>query len=143
MGKSEKIPTEERTNTPRSYLVNCVVCVLCLLSIGGSVYTNVRQCYIEDRIRHLLHLDDRIAIIESKLQRVPQSFFDSDVLGIDKVARRLQFELSDLHRLRRDVSHLQVTRRTRQASVQSTGDCLCPADKFPRRLPLDRDFMTR
>lgn len=48
--------------------VNIIMYVLCATSVGLSVYTSYCQTHFEDRIRHLRHLNDRVMILEAKLQ---------------------------------------------------------------------------
>lgn len=54
---------------------------------------------------------------------------DSAVQQTAHIFQKLSFQVSDIHRLRRDVSHLKASRRgERQASVHPT-DCSCPPGK--------------
>lgn len=128
-------------------LFNLLFYVLCISALGFSLYANLRQIHNEDKLRHFRHLDDRIADLESKLQQFMQmrqssvvsegvqtadqgaatgftatADFSSDVAS---VVRKLSLQVEGIQRLRRDVSHLQMTRR--QASIQSEPDCMCPA----------------
>lgn len=124
-------------------LLNLVLCVMCISSLGLSLYVNFRQTHFEDRLRHLRHIEERINFIEAKLQNLPSSSSSSysqfpqslstaaDFSNVANVVRKLSLQVEGIQRLRRDVSHLQMTRRQRQAStVQSSQECICPPGVF-------------
>lgn len=127
----------------RISFVNFVVIVLCISSLGASIYSNFRQSHIEDRIRHLRHLDDRISMMEAKLSAASgvSQYQQSASLGsaeefsdVANVVRKLSLQVAGIQRLRRDVSHLQLTRRAnRQASIQQSPECVCPPGKQKRQ----------
>lgn len=121
--------------------VNFLLYIICVTSLGASVYLNFRQTHLEDRIRHLRHIDDRVTILEAKLQNIIQPFAQKlsatssatagdEFTDVANVVRKLSLQVAGIQRLRRDVSHLQFTRRSnRQASVQQSPECVCPAGK--------------
>lgn len=110
--------------------INFVFCVLCVCSLGASIYSNYRQSHIEDRIRHLRHLDDRISILEAKLSASGLSSGENEFSDVANVVRKLSLQVAGIQRLRRDVSHIQLTRRAqRQASIQQSPECVCPPGK--------------
>lgn len=130
-------------------LFNLMFYVLCISALGFSLYANLRQIHNEDKLRHFRHLDDRISILESTLQQFMQMRQRSEVVeavaadnvapatgftatadfsDVTSVVRKLSLQMQGIQRLRRDVSHLQMTRR--QASIQSEQDCMCPAGEF-------------
>lgn len=134
-------------------LFNLIFYVLCISALGFSLYANLRQIHNEDKLRHLRHLDDRISILESKMQQLmtirrpslqasiqssspadPQNeaatgfTATADFSDVASVVRKLSLQVQGMQRLRRDVSHLQMTRR--QASIQSEQECMCPAGKL-------------
>lgn len=117
----------------RITFVNFVLCILCFTSLGASFYSNFRQSHIEDRIRHLRHLDDRITILEAKLsnsqyQAAALNSGETEFTDVANVVRKLSLQVAGIQRLRRDVSHLQLSRRSqRQASIQQSPECVCPA----------------
>lgn len=125
-------------------LFNLLFYVLCISALGFSLYANLRQIHNEDKLRHFRHMDDRISILESKLQQILQFSTRSaetvvatdqdaatgftataDFSDVASVVRKLSLQVQGIQRLRRDVSHLQMTRR--QASIQSEQECMCPA----------------
>lgn len=62
------------------------------------------------------------------------------------IVRKLSLQLSGIHRLRRDVSHLQASSRrgARQTSVQqSSSDCTCPPGKYYSINCTFRNYITR
>lgn len=135
-------------------VVNLVFYVLCLTSLGASFYLNFRQTYLEERLRHFHHLDDRLSRVESKLQSfhsqspgfhshrrkhanffsTTEKEFDDELLAsgedsfqdVASVVRKLSLEVEGIQRLRRDVSHLKLTRQQRQTAIQQSPDCSCP-----------------
>lgn len=122
--------------------VNFLLYIICVTSLGASVYLNFRQTHLEDRIRHLRHIDDRVTVLEAKLQNIIQPFAQKltatssatstgdEFTDVANVVRKLSLQVAGIQRLRRDVSHLQFTRRSnRQASVQQSPECVCPAGK--------------
>ncbi|XP_055381364.1 collagen alpha chain CG42342-like [Condylostylus longicornis] len=174
---------------PTVSLFNLIFYVMCISSVGFSLYANIRQTHYEDRLRHLRHLDDRITILETKIDNfLPflkyrrnskstsssssggglvsssssstsslknKNIFENgivdvvndennsiqqsssvtddnddplaDFTNVANVVRKLSVEVQGIQRLRRDVSHLQLTRRQqRQTAVQSSQECMCP-----------------
>lgn len=87
-------------------------------------------------MRHIHHLDDRISVLEAKLLSVQfplsgEAVTSAEYSDVTNVMRRLSLQVAGIQRLRRDVSHLQVSRRERQDSVQHIPDqCSCPAGMF-------------
>lgn len=56
------------------------------------------------------------------------SFASADEFA--NIVRKLSVQISGIQRLRRDVTYLKASRRgERQASVQQTSECMCPAGK--------------
>lgn len=168
MGKSSKTTDSEMPSSDDNGngigipFVNFLLYVLCVTSLGTSVYLNYRQTHLEDRVHHLRHLDDRITILEAKFNSLPRQtsrVSDSNSVVVDRgggggvdingdvvvggdvsqdeeftdvanVVRKLSLQVAGIQRLRRDVSHLQLSRRTqRQASIQQSPECVCPAGK--------------
>lgn len=168
-------------------VVNLVFYILCLTSVGSSLYLNFRQTYLEERLRQMHHLDDRLARLEDRLQGVQhqhhshrrksssvgassssslEHLFSTterdelfDVVSEEEVdeedrrndeddsqeqpqshrsrsrnsrfqdvVRKLSLQVEGIQRLRRDVSHLKLTRQQRQTAIEQTPDfCGCPA----------------
>lgn len=141
-----------KTSTTFS-VVNFVLYMLCVSSLGASIYSNLRLATFDDRLRQLRHLDDRISALESQCavdksssdggfaQSVePKVFYniinddsvtrsfkgDSDgaiAPSSQDLLRQLTAQVAGIHRLRRDVSQLQVSRKERQSG---SPDCICP-----------------
>lgn len=117
---------------------NLLVYILCVFSLGFSIYTSYRQTHLEDRMHHIRHLDERITILEAKYQNYHLTYPSSSQsvsTNVDSkfsdVVRKLSLEVAGIQRLRRDVSHLQVTRSQRQTASASTvqqtpPECVCP-----------------
>lgn len=145
----DTITTTTNYNTGRA---NYIIYLLCITSLGFSVYTILCHSQLEDRIRQIHHLDDRVSVLEDKLRifpiqflqslatKLPSSSFSSsnidnssvpdslvtDDVTVDDFAdivRKLSVQISGIQRLRRDVSHLKASRRgERQASSPPTTD---------------------
>lgn len=95
--------------------------------MGTSFYANFRMSILEDRVRDINHLDDRLTVVEAKLQTLqPSAFMEPPFENVASVVRKLSLEVAGIQRLRRDVSHLKVTRQQRQTAIQQTPDCVCP-----------------
>ncbi|TDG52400.1 hypothetical protein AWZ03_001230 [Drosophila navojoa] len=136
--------------------------VLCLCAFSFALYANVRQTRVEQRLQRLQELDARIVELELRLEQQqllhwpadqPQilsspisssssSNSDSNSNSENGTSSHLVLHVRrELHRLRRDVSHLQLTRRQqrRQAaeaaaaaaaanlggSPAANGECQC------------------
>lgn len=167
-------------------VVNVVFYILCVAAIGCSVYLNYRQSFLEERLRYMRHLDERLTEVEARLETVflplqpqvqPQKshhrrrvspaingFFsttekefrassslalsstsgesseevEDDVDGGDveyedmkSVVRKLSLQVEGIQRLRRDVSHLKLTRQERQTAIEQSPEdmCSCPPGK--------------
>lgn len=169
-------------------VVNVVFYILCVAAIGCSVYLNYRQSFVEERLRYMRHLDDRLTELESRLDNVFQQplvqkshhrrrvspaingFFsttekefraasslalsrdvDSGEVEDDdesseefedmkSVVRKLSLQVEGIQRLRRDVSHLKLTRQQRQTAIEQSPEdmsmCSCPPGKCQFQLPL-------
>ena len=138
MGKAEDNPEHRSSGGggssagSRSFL-NCFLYVLCVSSLGFSVFTSFRQSQLEDRLKYMRHLDNRILILEEKLHASTDTSHSSGNSGnsasTDGVVQQLALQMVGLDRLKRDVSHLQIMRQERQASIQQSPDCGCPPGK--------------
>lgn len=123
--------TKPSTTSP----TNILLWLLCLASLAFSAYTSLGQTYFEDRIRHIRLLNDRVSILEARIQALPEQWLDrvtvadatlkepEDVESIATVIRRLSAQVSGMSRIRRDVSNLKSRRQT---ASQQTGECMCP-----------------
>lgn len=131
-------------------LINAVIYAICIISLGLSLYLNYRQSLIEDNIKNLLYLDNKVIRIETDLDdlirksnifytqinqnRSKQTAVEEDAEGlppVDVVGKLSLNVFSDLHRLKRDVSTLKMARKQRQTAIQqsSPNECACPAGK--------------
>lgn len=125
--------------------------VLCLCAFSFALYGNVRQTRLEQRMQRLQQLDARIVELELRLEQqqllhwpaeqaqiLTSGSATSDTANANGSHLALHVR-RELHRLRRDVSHLQLTRRQqrRQAAEAAaaaaasgeggTGSCQCQA----------------
>lgn len=165
-------------------VVNVVFYILCVAAIGCSVYLNYRQSFLEERLRYMHHLDERLTHVEARLESVFQQlplapaqlqqqqqprvhhrrrvspaingffsttekeFHASSTLALSgseevdsdesvefedmkSVVRKLSLEVQGMQRLRRDVSHLKLTRQQRQTAIEQSPDiCSCPPGEW-------------
>lgn len=124
--------TPDSRGSPAYTFVNILFYTLCITSFGFSIFIYLRQSQIEDSVRYLHHLEDRMTTLEVRLQQsdVPLSYLKTstsdEFADIASDMRKLSLQVSGIQRLRRDVSHLQIGRRERQVSVQQSNDCGCP-----------------
>uniref|UniRef100_A0A6P4ECE4 Collagen alpha chain CG42342-like n=1 Tax=Drosophila rhopaloa TaxID=1041015 RepID=A0A6P4ECE4_DRORH len=125
--------------------------VLCLCAFSFALYGNVRQTRLEQRMQRLQQLDARIVELELRLEQQQLLHWPADQTqilastpsdsGSNNGSQHLALHVRrELHRLRRDVSHLQLTRRQqrRQAAEAAAaaasgeggsggGQCQCQA----------------
>lgn len=127
--------------------------VLCLCAFSFALYANVRQTRLEQRVQRLQQLDARIVELELRLEQQQLIHWPAEEAQLlasagskdnDSGAPHLALHVRrELHRLRRDVSQLQLTRRQqrRQAAeaaaaaaavggvsgsgVGANGECQC------------------
>ncbi|EDV94331.1 GH20208 [Drosophila grimshawi] len=138
--------------------------VLCLCAFSFALYANVRQTRIEQRLQRLQHLDARIVELELRLEQQQLMHWPAEQVHIIESSSspgdsannengsspHLALHVRrELHRLRRDVSHLQLTRRQqrRQAaeaaaaaaaanlsgSLAANGECQCQPDNVTKQ----------
>lgn len=126
--------------------LNIFFYLMCISALGLSLYANYRQTHVEERIRHLRHLDDRLTALEAQLlgggntgASVGASSASWGPTGASSapvdytnVVRKLSMQAEGIQRLRRDVSQLHAIRRQqRQTSIQSSQECTCPPGEYP------------
>lgn len=122
-----------------SSLVNYLFYLLCITSLGATIYSNIRQSYLEDRLFSLVSIEDRLSVLESQIRDVyrssrrayggPRSREEQEQEeSVSDVVRKISLQIAELPRIRRDVSALKLSRATRQASIQPLegGECMCP-----------------
>lgn len=51
-------------------VANVVFYILCVAALGCSVYLNYRQSFLEERLRYMHHLDERLTDVEARLNSV-------------------------------------------------------------------------
>lgn len=107
--------------------VNVLIYMLCVTSLGFSVYTSVHQTQLEDRIREFHQFDDRISVLEAKLRLLPMQFLQSlstlpstttsdDFISMDTTNQSTISNLDDTDDVSNEFSHI-----LRKLSVQMSG----------------------
>lgn len=132
---------------PLQSIGNLLMWFMCVAAFALSAYTHLQQGHIETRLRHIANLDERLAVVEQMMDGrlpLPPAFanappgtwgtFDSTSSTSDDfpgdVLQKITLNLAGMQRMRRDVSHLQLTRHERQASIQQSPDCVCQPGMF-------------
>uniref|UniRef100_A0A182F6H9 Uncharacterized protein n=1 Tax=Anopheles albimanus TaxID=7167 RepID=A0A182F6H9_ANOAL len=136
-------------------LINYLFYLMCIAALGASVYTGVRQSYVEHRLSSLVSVEERLSLLEAQMSDVyrritlrkdphPSAMDDGDGDGDDgssledegdqsvsDLVRKISHQIAELPRMRRDLSALKVSRKDRQTSVQQLGnECMCPPGTY-------------
>uniref|UniRef100_A0A182YGN5 Uncharacterized protein n=1 Tax=Anopheles stephensi TaxID=30069 RepID=A0A182YGN5_ANOST len=145
VGRSAK-PSGSESHAPSAHsLINYLFYLMCITALGATVYSNLRQTYVEDKLSSLVSIEDRLSLLEAQVsdvyRRITLRKMDAAVAtgiveqaeeeSMSDVVRKISHQIAELPRMRRDLSALKVSRKDRQAAVQQTGtECLCPAGRF-------------
>uniref|UniRef100_A0A182T5Q1 Uncharacterized protein n=1 Tax=Anopheles maculatus TaxID=74869 RepID=A0A182T5Q1_9DIPT len=146
VGRSAKPSGSAHAPTAHS-LINYLFYLMCITALGATVYSNMRQTYVEDKLSSLVSIEDRLSLLEAQVSDVYRriTLRKMDVAAavatgiveqaeeetMSDVVRKISHQIAELPRMRRDLSALKVSRKDRQAAVQQTGnECLCPAGPF-------------
>lgn len=76
-GKSLAAALPPSSTTNYTGRANYIIYLLCITSFGFSVYTSLCHSELQDRIRHIHHLDERVSVLEAKLRIFPIQFLQS------------------------------------------------------------------
>lgn len=71
------VTTYTKDATTNSNSVNVMLYIMCITSLVFSAYTSFNQTHLENRIRQIQQLDDRITVLEKKLRIFPNQFLES------------------------------------------------------------------
>uniref|UniRef100_A0A182MMD1 Uncharacterized protein n=1 Tax=Anopheles culicifacies TaxID=139723 RepID=A0A182MMD1_9DIPT len=129
-------------------LINYLFYLMCITALGATVYSNLRQTYVEDKLSSLVSIEDRLSLLEAQVsdvyRRITLRKMDvaaaaaSIATGIadeaeeeeetmSDVVRKISHQIAELPRMRRDLSALKISRKDRQAAIQQIGnECMCP-----------------
>ncbi|XP_055591302.1 collagen alpha chain CG42342-like [Uranotaenia lowii] len=135
-------------STSASSFISYLFYLLCITSLGATIYGNIRQTQLEGRLVSLVNIEERLSLLESQLNDVKQygkvrrvvlfganvgdgepeeptnEVVDHSEQSISDVVRKISAQIAELPRIRRDVSALKLSRTTRQAPAD--GECNCP-----------------
>jgi len=167
ISSSSSVATKERPRPTVRFisLLHVASYVLCLCAFSFALYGNVRQTRLEQRMQRLQQLDARIVELELRLEQQQLLHWPADQTQIlssnpsdgesatgsgsnNGTSQHLALHVRrELHRLRRDVSHLQLTRRQqrRQAAEAAAaaasgeggsglGQCQCQAGELKNEI---------
>uniref|UniRef100_A0A182JGK3 Uncharacterized protein n=1 Tax=Anopheles atroparvus TaxID=41427 RepID=A0A182JGK3_ANOAO len=118
-------------------LLNYLFYLMCIVALGATVYTNLRQAYVEDKLSSLVSIEERLSLLEAQvsdvyrritLRKDPQGEeMEQAEQTVSDVVRKISHQIAELPRMRRDLTALKVSRKDRQAAVQQIGnECMCP-----------------
>lgn len=118
-----------------SSMVSYLFYLLCITSLGATIYANIRQSYLEDRLFSLVSIEERLSVLEGQIRDVYSRGYrhqnnrrqdqDQEEASVSDVVRKISLQIAELPRIRRDVSALKLSRATRQVPLPE-GDCICP-----------------
>uniref|UniRef100_A0A182K792 Uncharacterized protein n=1 Tax=Anopheles christyi TaxID=43041 RepID=A0A182K792_9DIPT len=140
VGRNAK-PSRGVAHAPSAHsLINYLFYLMCITALGATVYSNLRQSYVEDKLSSLVSIEERLSLLEARvsdvyrritLRRMDVSPVANDVEeeSMSEVVRKISHQIAELPRMRRDLSALKVSRKDRQAAIQQIGnECMCPPD---------------
>lgn len=124
-----------KSTSSASSVVSYLFYLLCITSLGATIYANIRQSYLEDRLFSLVSIEERLSVLEGQIRDVysrghrhhpnnRQQDQDQEA-SVSDVVRKISLQIAELPRIRRDVSALKLSRTTRQVPVPE-GECICP-----------------
>uniref|UniRef100_A0A182NLC1 Uncharacterized protein n=1 Tax=Anopheles dirus TaxID=7168 RepID=A0A182NLC1_9DIPT len=126
-------------------LINYLFYLMCITALGATVYTNLRQSYVEDKLSSLVSIEERLSLVEAQVSDVYRRItlrkvelaaaaaaaatgtVDDGEETMSDVVRKISHQIAELPRMRRDLSALKVSRKDRQAAVQGN-ECMCPPE---------------
>uniref|UniRef100_A0A182W1H8 Uncharacterized protein n=1 Tax=Anopheles minimus TaxID=112268 RepID=A0A182W1H8_9DIPT len=131
-------------------LINYLFYLMCITALGATVYSNLRQTYVEDKLSSLVSIEDRLSLLEAQVSdvyrritlrkmnvaaasaaaAVATGIVDEEEESMSDVVRKISHQIAELPRMRRDLSALKISRKDRQAAIQQIGnECMCPPGK--------------
>uniref|UniRef100_A0A182QPI4 Uncharacterized protein n=1 Tax=Anopheles farauti TaxID=69004 RepID=A0A182QPI4_9DIPT len=130
-------------------LISYLFYLMCITALGASVYTNLRQSHVEDKLSSLVSIEARLSLVEAQVSDVYRRITlrkgaaaaaaataEPEEETVSDVVRKISHQIAELPRMRRDLSALKVSRKDRQAAVQG-GECMCPPAHRPGRFGAD------
>lgn len=121
--------------------------LFCTVSLVISIYTYYYQLSVENKVFKCNLLENRIEALETQI-RILQSGSSTATFvaphheqynhrhqdefpDVANVVKKVALQEFGLERLKRDISQLKLTRNreNRQASIQQSPECVCPAGK--------------
>lgn len=127
--------------------------LFCTVSLVISIYTYYYQLSVENKVFKFNLLENRIETIETQIRILEQqqsrytatihqqqthnknneytTRHEDEFPDVANVVKKVALQEFGLERLKRDISQLKLTRKreNRQASIQQSPECVCPAGK--------------
>lgn len=124
--------------------------LFCTVSLAISTYTYYYQLSVKSELIKYSHLENKLEALQllvdqlqlqqqhhqQQIQNEAQGMIilprDDDFTNVGNVVRKVALQEYGLERLKRDVSHLKLSNRRehRQAPLQQSPECICPAGNY-------------
>lgn len=133
-GSALEVGSVTKPDTSGSSSASCLISylfyLLCITSLGATIYSNIRQSYLEDRLFSLVSIEERLSLLETQIRDVyrsrPEAAYEDGGGAVTDFVRKFSVQLAELPRIRRDVSSLKLSRAVRQVATSGDGECMCP-----------------
>lgn len=114
------------------FLINLLIYAICILSLSISVYLSYQHQKLENNVKSLMYLDNRVARLEFEFEEIIRSqqrdnSEDGRVTVDDGKGAMVTRYYSEITRLKRDVTTLkESSRRHLRQAGSSPNECMCP-----------------
>ncbi|KAL1400351.1 hypothetical protein pipiens_007503 [Culex pipiens pipiens] len=144
-GSALEVGSVTKPDTSGSSSASCLISylfyLLCITSLGATIYSNIRQSYLEDRLFSLVSIEERLSLLETQIRDVyrsrPEAAYEDGGGAVTDFVRKFSVQLAELPRIRRDVSSLKLSRAVRQVATSGDGECMCPPVPIELSLAMD------
>lgn len=144
-----------KTSARRFSFLDLFTYLFCTVSLAISTYTYYYQLSVKSELIKYSHLESKLEALQllvNQLQHQQQQHHphhnrqtveqraiilppEDDFSDVASVVRKVALQEYGLERLKRDVTHLKSNRREhRQAPLQQSPECICPAGNHPHPL---------
>lgn len=133
----ENLKPSTRTSSCIKFLINLLIYAICILSLSISVYLSYQHQKLENNVKSLMYLDNRVARLEFEFEEIIRSQQRDnaedgrvvlDSIDDDGKGSMVKRYYSEITRLKRDVSTLKDSsrRHLRQSGLSPSENCMCP-----------------
>lgn len=130
------LKTSQGSSACIKFLINLLIYAICILSLSISVYLSYQHQKLENNVKSLMYLDNRVARLEFEFEEIIRSqqrdnSEDGRVVVDDGKGAMVTRYYSEITRLKRDVSTLkESSRRHLRQSGSSPNECMCPPGEW-------------